>query len=84
MCDMMCYGALKSNSDQDSTVLTQTQTWQLIIVGKTKWHRSFKNAAESKYEFVQTELVFYDIKWISSGAFELFHTKCTSVNAVTR
>ena len=50
--------------------VTQTQTWQLIIVGKTKWHRSFKNAAESKYEFVHTELVFYDIKWISSGAFE--------------
>jgi hypothetical protein len=39
---------------------------------KPKWHRSFTNAAECRYEFVHTELVqvFYDIKWISSGAFE--------------
>ena len=35
-------------------------------------HKSFTNAVECKYEFVHTELVqvFYDIKWISSGAFE--------------
>ena len=32
----------------------------------------FTNASECKYEFVHTELVqlFYDIKWICSGAFE--------------
>jgi hypothetical protein len=40
---------------------------------KPKWQRSFTNAAECKSEFVHTELVqvFYDIKWISSGYFEL-------------
>ena len=33
---------------------------------------SFTTAAECKYEFVHTELVqvIYDVKWISSGAFE--------------
>ena len=43
-----------------------------------KWHRSFTNTAESKYEFVHTELVqlFYDIKWISSwGTFEFEQIK---------
>jgi hypothetical protein len=40
------------------------------------WHMSFTKAAECKYEFVHTELVqvFYDIKWISSGAFEFEKT----------
>jgi hypothetical protein len=42
-----------------------------------KWHRSFTNTAESKYESVHTELVqlFYDIKWISSGTFEFEQIK---------
>jgi len=37
-----------------------------------KWHRSFTNAADCKYEFIHIELVqvLYDIKLISSGAFE--------------
>ena len=41
-------------------------------IRKSKWHISLANAAECKYEFVHTELVqvFYDIKWISSGAFK--------------
>jgi len=36
----------------------------VIIVVKPKWHKSFTNAAECKYEFVHTELVqvSYDIK----------------------
>ena len=44
----------------------------VIIVGKPKWHRSFTDAAECKYEYVHTELVqvFYDFKWIRSGAFD--------------
>lgn len=39
---------------------------------KTKVPKKFYNAAECKYEFVHTYLVhvFYDIKCISSGAFE--------------
>ena len=37
-----------------------------------KWHSSFTNTAESKYEFVQ---LFYDIKWISSGTFEFEQIK---------
>ena len=44
-----------------------------MAVGKPKWYRSFTNAAECKYEFVHTE-EFYDIKWISSGAFEFEKT----------
>jgi hypothetical protein len=36
-------------------------------VGKPKWHRSFTNATECKYEFVH--------KWISSGAFKFEKTK---------
>ena len=37
-----------------------------------KWHRRFTNAADYKYKCIHIELVqvFYDIKWISSGAFE--------------
>jgi hypothetical protein len=50
------------------------ETWVLyvIIVEKPKWHRSFTNAAECRYECVRTELeqVCYGIKWISSDAFE--------------
>ena len=39
---------------------------------KNRSGTSFTNASECKYEFVHTELVqlFYDIKWICSGAFE--------------
>jgi hypothetical protein len=44
-----------------------------MAVRKSKWHRSITNATECKYEFVHIELVqmFYYIKWISSGTFEL-------------
>jgi hypothetical protein len=44
----------------------------MTIIDKNRILWLYNTAAECKYECVHTELVqvFYDNKWISSGAFE--------------